>query len=145
MIRKSVQLTLWFLDKIDFIAPLLTRIVVGSVFTLAGWGKLHSMPDVIQFFQSLGIPYAHYQAPFVAITELLCGSMLILGLLSRIVSIPMICIMIVALATAKKAEITVFSDLFTMSDFLFIPLLLWIVVKGAGFLSADYFIKKLMK
>ena len=47
-------------------------------------------------FQSLGIPAPDFMVPFVAAVELLGGLMLISGLFSRLASVALICVMVVA-------------------------------------------------
>jgi putative oxidoreductase len=124
---------------LDWMPALLTRLVLGIVFALSGWGKLSNLPQVIEFFGGLGLPFPELQAPFVAIVELVCGVMLILGFVARLAAIPLIVIMVVALLTAKLAEMHGSGDLFSSAEFLYILLLVWIVVKGAGTISLDRF------
>src|SRR2546430_426102 len=93
------------LTKIDWVPFLLTRITVGWIMVESGWGKLHNLPKIVEFFQSLGIPGASFQAPFVAGVELVGGILLILGLFSRIAAIPLSITMVVAILTAKRDEL----------------------------------------
>jgi putative oxidoreductase len=127
---------------LDWLPGLLTRIVVGWIFVEAGWGKFHKLDQVIGYFTQIGIPFPQLQAPFVATMELGCGFLLLIGLAARVVSIPLIIIMFVAIETAKRAELHSISDLFSLNDFLFLLLLVWILIKGAGCISADYFLKQ---
>jgi len=50
--------------------------------------------------------------------------------------------MVVAILTAKFKDITEIGDLFGMSEYLYIVLLIWLIVKGAGLLSADHVLAK---
>ena len=61
--------------RLGFVPPLLARIVLGVVFVQSGWGKLHDLDRVVAFFTELGIPAPQIQAPFVAGTELVCGTL----------------------------------------------------------------------
>ena len=70
-------------------------------------------------------------------TELVCGALLLLGLATRIATVPLIITMVVALSTALKGDIHELSDLFGLSEYLYIPLLLWLGVYGAGPISLD--------
>ena len=45
------------LAHLNFLAPLLGRIVIAAVCIPSGWGKRHSLTKVIDFFTSLGIPF----------------------------------------------------------------------------------------
>src|SRR6185436_11178744 len=59
--------------KLDWLGPLLARIAVGVVFAKTGWGKLHGLDDVTQFFTELGLPAPHFQAILVGTTEFVGG------------------------------------------------------------------------
>src|SRR5688500_12479429 len=77
------------------------RIVTGIIFFLHGWQKLFEMghDGVTGFFTSLSIPLPAVAAAIVIAVELLGGLALILGFLTRLVSIPLGITMLVALAT----------------------------------------------
>ena len=126
----------------DWLPGLLSRICIGFTFIQTGWGKLHHLDKVIAFFTSLGIPAANLQAPFVAGVELACGSLVLVGLMTRIASLPLLGTMVVALLTAKRGDIHEIGDLLFMPEFLFIVILSWLIVQGAGALSIDYLLAK---
>jgi putative oxidoreductase len=84
-------------------------------------------------------------APMTAFFEFACGLLLLIGLATRVASLPIIVIMIVALATAKKDDIHELSDLLGQSEYLYICLALWLGAYGAGPLSADYLIARRME
>lgn len=121
---------------------ILSRLTIGFVFIESGWGKFHDLSKVEAYFQSLGIPLAHLQAPFVSGVELIAGLLILLGLFTRISSLPLIVIMIVAIKTAHLEDLTGFSSLLSLTEFLYIILLSWLSVNGAQFLSADAIMKK---
>lgn len=125
--------------KLQWLPPTVARLTLGWVFVQSGWGKLHNIQKVIDFFTSLGIPAPQIQAPFAAFMEFACGVLLLVGLLTRLASLPLIVIMAVALLTARKAEIHELSDLFGMAEYLYIALVLWLGVYGAGPISLDRF------
>lgn len=52
-------------------------------------------------FEKIGLPAPEFLGPFVGTFEVLCGSLILLGLLTRVASIPLIIIMLVAIATTK--------------------------------------------
>jgi putative oxidoreductase len=134
---KLLDSALKILHRLEFLPALITRVAIGWVFVESGWGKLHNLEGVQQFFTSLGIPFPQYQAPFVAGTELVCGIFLIVGLLTRFASVPLIATMVVALLTAKREDIASFGDLAGSSEFLMAVGLLWLVFYGAGVASLD--------
>lgn len=130
------------LERLKWFPALLTRLSIGAVFLEAGWGKLHNLDKVIAFFAELGIPAPHLQAPFVAGTELVCGFLILVGLVSRFAAVPLIISMIVAIITAKKGDISSVTDLFNLSEYLYIVGLVWIIFYGAGCLSLDHWVGK---
>lgn len=83
-----------------WLPPLLARAVVGIAFIVAGKGKLSNLEQTIAFFESLNIPAASLQAPFVAGVELVGGILLVLGLGTRLAASLLIGVMGVALLTA---------------------------------------------
>jgi putative oxidoreductase len=137
-IRSLLELFAW-------LPPLLARITVGWVFVESGWGKLHHLDKVTAFFTDLGLPAPGFQAHLVATTEFAGGLLLLAGLLTRLASVPLMIIMVVAIATAKKDELHGFSDLIGFSEYLYILLLFWLLIKGAGILSADAILARRLK
>lgn len=123
--------------RLRWLPPTIARLTLGWVFLLSGWGKLHHLPEVIEFFRSLGIPAPEIQAPFAAGVELVCGGLLLLGLFSRLASVPLVVVMVVAIATARREELTSMGALFGFIEFLYIVLLLYIAIEGPGALSLD--------
>jgi len=122
--------------------PTLTRISLGLLFLVTGWGKVHNFEKVIAYFTDLGIPAPSFNAHLVGYTELICGALLLLGLLTRLASIPLMISMSVALLTAKRSEITELSDVFGMAEYLYVVLLAWLAVRGPGPLSLDRFLSR---
>ena len=73
----------------------------------------------------------------MACTELVCGALILVGLATRIATIPLMITMAVALLTALRSDIHGLSDLFGVSEFLYIALLAWLGAYGAGPVSLD--------
>jgi putative oxidoreductase len=80
----------------------LIRIAVGSVFLSEGIQKF-LFPDELAVgrFIKIGIPAPQVMGPFVGIIETVCGSLIILGLLTRLAAMPLIIDMCVALISTK--------------------------------------------
>jgi putative oxidoreductase len=123
--------------SLRWLPPTVARLTVGWTFLQSGWGKLQNLPKVVGFFTELGIPAPQFQAPLAATAEFVCGALLLAGLFTRVATLPLIVTMIVALLTAKKADIHELSDLFGMGEYLYIALLLWLGAYGAGPISVD--------
>ena len=140
MLRKLRDLVHSVGDKLRWLPPTVARLTLGWIFFESGWGKLHNLPKVIDFFTSLGVPSPQIAAPFSASMELVCGTLLLLGLATRLASLPLIVIMAVALWTAKRPDIHGLSDLFGQEEYLNICLLLWLGAYGGGPISLDRFV-----
>ena len=131
-------------DAFGWLPPLLARIAVGWTFLQTGWGKLHDLESVVGFFRELGIPYPELQAPFVASVELVCGTLLVLGLFSRVAALPLIGTMVVAIATAQWENVDSFGALFGLSEYLYIVIFAWIATSGAGPVALDPVVDRML-
>jgi putative oxidoreductase len=82
---------------------ILVRLMVGLiVFLPEGIQKL-VFPEVLGSgrFVNIGIPFPEVIGPFVGTVEIVCGTLIILGLLTRLAAIPLIIIMVVAIISTK--------------------------------------------
>lgn len=125
------------IERVSFLAPLFARITLAVVFIAAGWRKVHDLHKVTETFTGLGIPYPAFNATLVGWCELVGGALLLVGLLTRLATIPLIITMIVAIATVKIAGVHSVVEFFALSEFGFIALLLYLATYGAGALSLD--------
>jgi putative oxidoreductase len=125
------------LSKLHGLAPLLGRLAVGLLFMSTGWGKVHDIAKFTRFFTSLGIPAPHFQAILVGYSELLCGTALVVGLLTRLATVPLIVSMIVAILTAKRGDLHGLFDLVGFDEFTYLVVLVMIAVLGPGPYSLD--------
>ena len=81
---------------------LLIRLMVGAVFLSEGIQKfLFADKQGSGRFAKIGLPNPDFVGPFVGTFEILCGFLVLLGLLTRPASIPLIIIMFAAIATTK--------------------------------------------
>lgn len=131
-------------ERLGWLPPLLARLVIGLVFVKTGWGKLHHLDTVVEYFRSLGIPRPELQAPFAATMEFACGLLVLVGLFTRLAAVPLIVIMIVALKTAFGDQLAkagggldTLNELFGLAEFLYVTLLVWLALAGAGAVSLD--------
>jgi putative oxidoreductase len=137
--------------KLASIAPLATRIVIGLAFFQAGTGKFRNFENVIGFFDSLGIPFPAFNAGLVATMETVGGLMLIFGLFTRLFAAGLTITMVVALLTADTAQfLAAWSGTSNVSPtdvtaFTFLLFLLWLVFYGAGKLSLDALLRKILR
>lgn len=92
------------LDKtraVDFLGPLALRLYLSPIFILAGYNKLSDLDSTSWYFgEALGMPAPMLMAILAGATEFIGGILLLIGLLTRWVAIPLMFTMIVAAATA---------------------------------------------
>jgi putative oxidoreductase len=124
-------------DRLAFLGPTLARLTVGLVFIGTGWGKLHSLGDVTDFFASLHIPAPGFNARLAASTELFGGILVLVGLATRLAALPLGFTMVVAILTAKRADITGLTALVGFEEWSYLVFFIWLAVAGAGPLSLD--------
>jgi uncharacterized membrane protein YphA (DoxX/SURF4 family) len=81
---------------------ILIRLAVGGVFFSEGLQKF-LFPQTLGFgrFQQIGIPVPGFTAPFVGFVEVICGLLIIVGLFTRLATVPLLIDMAVAIATTK--------------------------------------------
>ena len=120
---------------------LLIRLWWGWSFFLTGKGKLLNLDKTAGFFTDLGIPMPKLNAIVAGSTECFGGLLLLAGLFSRVVSVPLIFTMLVAYATADQEALHAIvsdPDKFTgATPFLFLLACLIVFAFGPGRLSLD--------
>jgi putative oxidoreductase len=129
-------------------SPLLfaMRLYWGSLFFLTGKGKLMNLERTAAFFASLNIPMPAVNAAVAGTTEMVGGALLVIGLGSRLASIPLTFTMLVAYATAEREALAaLFSEpsQFTSAEpFLFMLTALVVLAFGPGAISIDAILKR---
>jgi putative oxidoreductase len=129
-------------------SPLLlfVRLYWGWQFVVDGWGKLHNLPKVIEYFGSLGLPAPGPTAYFVSILELVGGVLLALGLGGRFIALLLTANMTVAYITGdREALLSIFSDpdkFSAAAPFTYLMASLVILIFGPGRYSLDYLIER---
>ena len=125
---------------------IIIRSIVGAVFLSEGIQKF-LFPAIRGSgrFENIGLPAPEFLGSFVGTLEILCGILILLGLLTRLASIPLIIIMLVAFATTKS-EVYLEKGLWELlhgsrTDWAMILGSLFLLIKGSGSWSVD---KKIM-
>lgn len=125
---------------------LFVRLYWGWQFWQTGWGKLHRLPQVVEFFASLGIPAPWLNAHFVAGLECFGGILLAVGLGSRILALMFTVDMLMAYITADRAALfSIFSnpgDFYAAAPYTFLVASLIILIFGPGRFALDYLIER---
>ena len=120
-----------------WLPPLVARIVVGWVFLWSGWGKLNALPRMIENFRSWGIPYPEILTPFVSGVEFVGGILLLVGLVTRVAAAPLIVVMVVAIISAKWADVDSLETLLGFEEMTYFAAFMWLAITGPGAASLD--------
>lgn len=92
--------TFAFLQRLDFLAPLLLRLFLAPIMITAGWSKVMNFDSTVAWFGNpdwgLGMPLPAVMAGLAIAAELVGGIFLLLGLATRYVAIPLMITMLVA-------------------------------------------------
>jgi len=90
---------------------ILIRLMVGIVFLSEGIQKILFAEDRgAGRFEKIGLPNPEFLGGFVGTFEIICGALIVIGLFTRLASIPLLIIMIVAIVTTK-------ADVYTKDGF----------------------------
>lgn len=90
------------LSRLSSLAPVILRVIVGVVFVAHGVDKFaDGPPEFAEMLAGLGVPVSLVVAWLVAIAELVGGILLIVGLLTRLATMPLMAIMVGAIALVK--------------------------------------------
>ena len=151
------------LTKAEDLPLLFLRIILAYTFFGPAVQKLSDITATAQFFEYLGIPFPTLNAYMASTTEMLGAVLLTLGLLTRFISLPLLVVMFVAIATVHGAngfhaivpDIS-WEDAFVNGEAVkgtlvilqngyefvlyYIAMLLVLVTKGAGRFSLDFLI-----
>ena len=125
---------------------LVIRLYWGWQFFQTGKGKLMNLDRTAGFFQSLNIPHPHLNAIMAGCTECFGGLCLLLGLGSRILTIPLIFTMSIAYLTAESDALhAIFSDpdkFVSAAPFEFMFAAIIVLVFGPGKFSLDWLLAR---
>ena len=123
-------------------APLAIRITVGWVFLWSGWQKLQILPRMVENFRGWGIPAPEIMAPFASGVELVGGTLLLVGLLTRFAAVPMMIVMAVAIVSAKAAQIDSLETFLGFEEVSYFVMFASLAIVGPGPVSLDHFVLK---
>ena len=123
-------------------AVFLIRILVGWVFLSEGMQKF-LFPESLGVgrFVKIGIPWPQVMAPFVGVVEIVCGVLLLIGLLTRLATIPLLVDICVALYSTKIVTLTKNGWWSTLhearTDVSMLLGLIFLLLVGGGTLAVD--------
>ena len=125
---------------------LLVRLYWGWQLIESGWGKLHNLEKVTEFFTSLNLPMPAQMAVFISCVEFFGGLFLAIGLFSRMTALVLTINMIMAYVTAdREALLSFFSDpdkFSAAAPYVFLVASLIILIFGPGKFCVDYLLRR---
>ena len=143
-ISKALQWHCQFFTLVYYLQSpflLLIRLYWGWQLAQSGWGKLHHLSNVGEYFATLGLPMPAQMAVFIACVEFFGGIFLSLGLASRITGLVLTVNLTMAYVIGDHEALFAFfsdPDKFTAAaPFAFLMVALIVLIFGAGVISAD--------
>jgi uncharacterized membrane protein YphA (DoxX/SURF4 family) len=131
-----------FLNTDNSKTTILIRLMVAAVFLSEGIQKF-LFPDELGAgrFAKIGLPSPEFLGSFVGTFEIICGGLVLIGLLTRFASVPLIIIMLVAIATTK-AEVLADKGFWEMlhgsrTDWAMLLGSIFLLINGGGLWSLD--------
>ena len=140
MLNKLHSLSKSILSHFQSLALLLARLAVAYGFYEPAMMKWKDINSVAQWFGSMGIPLPTLNAYMAASTEVLGVILLTLGLFTRLISVPLMVVMVVAITTVHLAHGFAAGDNGFEIPLYYMLFLFIFASHGAGKFSLDYFL-----
>jgi putative oxidoreductase len=141
--KYSIDMLQKLINTDDSKTTIIIRLIVGAVFLSEGIQKF-LFPAIrgAGRFEKIGFPAPEFLGSFVSTFEILCGLLILLGLLTRLASIPLIIIMLVAIVTTK-ADVLANLGFWEMmhgsrTDWSMFLGSIFLLIKGGGYWSVDH-------
>ncbi|WP_230474923.1 DoxX family protein [Dyella monticola] len=144
-IATTASRALAVLDSVRWLGPLVVRLVFGYFWLETGIAKVHNLDGFTQRFVGWGIPYPSFSAALSAWTELLGGLLLMLGLFTRLVTIPMIINMIVAVTLVVSTNLMGLDDYVEADEVVYTLIFVWFLIAGPGKISLDTLVARALR
>ncbi len=119
------------------------RLAVGLIFFTQGILKYIDPSMGVNRFTKIGFPHPGFTAHFVGTFEIVCGLLVLVGLITRVAAIPLLAVICTAIATTKIPELSRANQGFwfmvsdARADFAILMSLLFLLRTGAGGWSLD--------
>lgn len=131
-----------YLEKLKDIPPLLFRLVLAYGFYGPATMKLQNFNGIVEWFTSMGMPLPKLNAFLATGTETVGFVLLFFGLATRIISIPLMVVMVVAIATVHMGNGFEAGNNGFEIPFYYILMLFSLLITGPGKISLDALIAK---
>ena len=126
---------------------MIIRLMVGAVFLSEGIQKFLFADKLgAGRFAKIGLTNPDFLGPFVGSFEIICGTLVLLGLVTRLAAIPLLTIILVAIATTK-VQLLADNGFWTMlhdsrTDWAMLLGSIFLLIRGGGNWSVDHKIIK---
>ncbi len=125
---------------------LVVRLYWGWQMFVAGSAHLSDVPAMVERFTEWGVPFPTFNVYVSGLTEIVCGLLLVAGLASRLITIPLIINFCVAYLTAsREVLVNIFNDpdaFVSDAAFLFLLASVIVFIFGPGAFSVDAILKR---
>jgi putative oxidoreductase len=143
----EVTMNKFFATTWDVRSLIFIRLAVGLIFLTQGILKYTDPHMGVLRFARIGFPYPDFTTHFVGTFEIACGLLVLIGLLTRVASIPLLIVILTAIVTTKTPELFrpgqgfwfMVSD--ARTDFAMTLSLLFLISVGAGSWSLDAWLR----
>jgi putative oxidoreductase len=129
-------------DGLRDLAPLIFRLVLAYGFFEPAWNKIQDVHAIGEWFESMELPAPYLQAWLATLTECLGVILLAVGLGTRIIAVPLVGVMLVAIKTVHWENGFAAGDNGYEIPFYYICMLLCLVFLGSGRFSLDYLLAR---
>jgi putative oxidoreductase len=140
-----------FADLVGYLQSpflLFVRLYWGIQLIQSGWGKLHHLANVTEFFTSLGLPAPGFTALAISCLEFFGGILFALGLFSRPLALVLTINMLMAYITADRESLfSIFSNpgkFYTADPYTFLIASLLVLLFGPGYFSLDSLLARIL-
>lgn len=130
------------LEMLKDISPLLFRLLLAYGFYEPAMNKLADINEIGEWFAGMGLPAPHFQAYLATFTECAGVLLLFLGLGTRIITVPLIITMIVAIKTVHWENGFSAGDNGYEIPLYYMLMLLSLLLTGGGKFSLDHILAK---
>lgn len=135
---------LQLLHRIEWLGPLVVRVVFGYFWLETGIAKVHNLDGFTQRFIGWGIPFPAFSAGLSAWTELIGGLLIMLGLFTRLVCVPMLINMAVAVTLVVSSNLMGLDDYVEADEIVYSLIFFWLLVSGPGKASLDTLVARML-
>lgn len=130
------------MEAMNDLAPLILRLVLAYGFMEPAWNKIQDVNSIGEWFESMELPLPYLQAWLASLTECIGVVLLFLGLGTRLITIPLIIVMFVAIKTVHWENGFAAGNNGFEIPLYYALMLVCLIFTGSGKISLDYLLSK---